>query len=236
LSSKTIIITGAAGGLGSALSRECVGEGYNTVMLDCDRRGLEAVWDNITREGQPEPALYPMDLLAAGPKQFEELLEKVTEEFGGLDAVVHCAARFEGLTPLEQNSPSEWLASVQVNLNAAWLLSAQSLPLLKQSGSGSLYFMLEDLPKMKGPFWGAYGVCKHALAALAGQFAAGCKSSDVQVLGINPGVMRSALRARSYHAENPELQPDAEIAAKQIVRFLKREVEPDTTLVDLKTD
>lgn len=202
-------------------------------MLDCNRRGLESVWDTITRDGLPEPALYPMDLLGVGPEHIEELLENVTEEFGGVDAVIHCAARFEGLTPLEQYSPPEWLASVQVNLNAAWLLSAHSLPLLKQSNSGSLYFMLENLSKMSGPFWGAYGVSKHALAALTRQFAAECKSSGVQVLGINPGVMRTPLRARSYHAENPQLQPAAASAAKAIMRLLKREVKPDATIVDL---
>jgi len=233
LSGKTIIITGAAGGLGSALSRACAAEEFNTVMLDCDRPGLEQAWDRITGDGLPEPALYPLDLLGAGPEHFDELLDKVTEEFGRLDAVIHCAARFEGLTPLEQFSPPEWLASIQVNLNAAWLLSAQSLPLLKQSESGCLYFMLEDMPKLNGAFWGAYGVSKHALKALVSQFAAECKSSRVQVLGINPGILRSALRSRAYHAENPNLQPDPESAALQIMKLLKGEVVPDSTLVDL---
>jgi NAD(P)-dependent dehydrogenase (short-subunit alcohol dehydrogenase family) len=226
---KTIIITGAAGGLGAALSRACALEGFNTVMIDCDRRGLEAAWDRITGEGLPEPALYPLDLLGAGPEHYEEMLQKVTEEFGGLDALVHCAARFEGLTPLELFSPPEWLASIQVNLNAAWLLSALSLPLLKQSESGSLYFMLDDLSKLDGAFWGAYGVSKHALVALISQFAAECRSSNVQVLGINPGIFRSALRSRAYHAENPQAQPEPEAAASEIIRLLKRHVEADCT-------
>jgi NAD(P)-dependent dehydrogenase (short-subunit alcohol dehydrogenase family) len=233
LGGKTIIITGAAGGLGSALSRVCTLEGFNTVMLDCDRPGLEKAWDRITGEGLPEPALYPMDLLGSGPEHFDDLLDKVTEEFGSLDAVVHCAARFDGLTPLEQFSPPEWLASIQVNLNAAWLLSAQSLPLLKRSDSGRLYFMLEDLAKVNGAFWGAYGVSKHALKALVSQFAAECKSSRVQVLGINPGVMRSALRSRAYHAENPQLPPDPGVAALKIVQLLKGDVDPGSTFVEL---
>lgn len=233
MTAKTIIITGAAGGLGKALSGACLTAGFNVVMLDKDRRGLEKAWDEITGEGRPEPALYPLDLLGAGPEHFEELLEKVSGEFGGLDALVHCAARFDGLTPLEQFPPPEWLATIQVNLNAAWLLSAQSLPLLRKSESGSLYFMLEDLERMERPFWGAYGVSKHALAALVRQFAAECRSSGVQVLGINPGVMRTDLRARSYHAENPQLQPAPEIAARKILEFLSRENEPNGVLVDL---
>lgn len=236
MSGKTIIITGAAGGLGSALSRACAADGFNTVMLDCDRPGLERAWDQITGDGLPEPALYPLDLLGAGTEHFEELLDKVTEEFGGLDALVHCAARFEGLTPLEQFSPSEWLASVQVNLNAPWLLSALSLPLLRKSESARLYFMLEDMTSMNSAFWGAYGVSKTALMTLVNQLAAECRSSRVQVLGINPGALRSALRARVYHAENPGLQPNPETAALKIMRFLKTDVIPETTFVDLSTD
>ena len=118
MNGKTIIVTGAAGGLGSALSLVCARAGFNTVMLDCDKLGLEAAYDRITDAGLPDPALYPLDLATAGPEDFDQLLETVSTEFGGLDALVHCAARFEGLTPLEQVSPPEWLMNIQVNLNA----------------------------------------------------------------------------------------------------------------------
>lgn len=233
MNGKTIIVTGAAGGLGSALSLACVQAGFNTVMLDCDRRGLEAAYDGITEAGLPDPALYPLDLAGAGPEEFEQLLETVKAEFGGLDALVHCAARFQGLTPLEQVSPPEWLMNIQVNLNAAWLLSAQALPLLRESGQGRLYFMLEDLPRMEGAFWGAYGVSKHALRALVSQFAAECKSSSVQVLGINPGPLQSALRSVAYHSENPALQPAPALAAEKIRQYLAGERVAESSFVDL---
>jgi NAD(P)-dependent dehydrogenase (short-subunit alcohol dehydrogenase family) len=234
LNGKTIIVTGAAGGLGSVLSMEAARDGFNTVMVDSDQRGLEEAYDRITDSDFPEPALHPMDLSSAGPENFEELLDRVNSEFGGLDMVVHCAARFEGLTPLEQVSPAEWLMQIQVNLNAAWLLSAQCLPLLRNSESGHLYFLLEDLPKVRGAFWGAYGVSKHALRALVSQFAAECKSSRIQVLGINPGPLRSALRSRAYHAENPASQPNPCLAAEQIMQLLKGDIEPDDNFVDLQ--
>ena len=233
MNGKTIIVTGAAGGLGSAVSLVCAREGWNTIMLDNDQRGLEEEYDRITKAGLPDPLLHPLDLCGAGPEHFDELLNGIMDEFGGLDAVVHCAARFEGLTPLEQVSPPEWLMQIQVNLNAAWLLSAQSLPLLRNSGAGCLYFMLEDLPKVEGAFWGAYGVSKHALKALINQFDAECRSQGVQVLGINPGPLRSALRSRAYHAENPAEQPDPQALAEHIMKLLNGEIEPESIFVDL---
>jgi len=202
-------------------------------MLDSDRKGLESAHDRVTNAGLPDPALYPLDLAGAGPEHYEELLGTVTSEFGGLDGIVHCAARFQGLAPLEQVSPPEWLLAMQVNLNAAWLLSALALPMLRDAGVGRLYFMLEDMARMEGAFWGAYGVAKHALRALVCQFAAETKPSEVQVLGINPGPMRSQLRSTAYHSENPALQPDPEPVAQQIMELLTGNVTPPGNFVDL---
>jgi NAD(P)-dependent dehydrogenase (short-subunit alcohol dehydrogenase family) len=234
LNGKTIIVTGAAGGLGSALSLCCSRDGFTTVMLDSDRRGLEQAYDRITEAGFTDPALYPLDLAAAGTDDFDEMLGTIESEFGGLDAVVHCAARFEGLSPLDQVSPPEWLMHLQVNLNAAWLLSVQSLPLLRKSASAQLYFLLEDLPKVEGSFWGPYGVSKHALKALVSQLAAECGPSGIQVLGINPGPLRSELRSRGYHSENPASQPDPNPVAEQILHYLNGSIRADGTFVNLQ--
>jgi NAD(P)-dependent dehydrogenase (short-subunit alcohol dehydrogenase family) len=233
LKNKTILITGAAGGLGSELSFLCATAACNTVMLDIDRKGLESAYDFITENGLTEPVLYPMDLASATPEHFEELVDALKSEFGGLDGLIHCAARFEGLRPLEQVSPPEWLHQMQVNINACWLLSVSCLPLLRKSTTASLYFLLEDMERMSGPFWGAYGVSKNALKALTSQFAAECASSGIQVLGINPGPMRTQLRAVAYHGENPGLQPAPATAATKILEFLSGESIPGTVFVDL---
>ncbi len=233
LEKKTILITGAAGGLGSELSFLCATAAYNTVMLDIDRKGLEATYDYIVENGLAEPVLYPMDLATATPDHFEGLVDALKSEFGGLDGLIHCAARFDSLRPLEQISPPEWLHQMQVNFNACWLLSISCLPLLRKSTTASLYFLLEDMDRMSGAFWGAYGVSKHALKALTSQFAAEYASSGIQVLGINPGPMRTQLRAVAYHGENPGLQPAPATAATKILEFLSGESIPGTVFVDL---
>jgi NAD(P)-dependent dehydrogenase (short-subunit alcohol dehydrogenase family) len=231
--SRTVLITGAAGGLGAAISFYCAQTGFNTVMLDNNQKGLNSAWDAIVAAGYPEPALHPLDLATAGPAQFDDLLDALTSEFGGLDAVIHCAARFQGLRPLDQVQPPEWLQQIQVNLNAAWLLSSSCLPLLRESPSSCLYFILEDLRRMEGAFWGAYGVSKHALKALVTQFAEECASTSIQVLGINPGAMATPLRAEAYHAENPATLPSADKAAEKIVEILSGRAVPADVMLDL---
>ena len=229
------MVTGAAGSLGSALCRVAAAEGFHLVMLDCDSRGLERLYDRIVEEGFAEPALQVADLAGVSPDDLQEILEAVRTEFGGLDALVHCAARFDSLTPVEHVPPEEWLLSMQVNLNAAWLLSAQCLPLLRESGSGRLYFMLEDLDTVGGALWGPYGVSKHALRALVGQLTDECQTAGVQVLGINPGPMRSPLRSRVYMAEHPASAPLPSVAAERIVELLTGKREPSGNYVDLAT-
>ena len=230
---KTVLITGAAGSLGSALTRLCLEAGFNTIMLDSDRKGLEKIFDSVAGQGGAEPTLFPLDLASAGPEHYESMTDAIAEEFGGLDALVHCAARFEGLTPLEHIPPPDWLMHIQVNLNAAWLLSVHCLPLLRESDSGRLCFLLEDLQKVQGAYWGPYGVSKHGLMALASQFAAELKSSPVQVLAFDPGPMSSPLRSRAYHAEHPEAQPKPEAAAKQIVDYLLGRRETEDYFIEL---
>lgn len=234
MNGRTVIVTGAAGGLGSALSGVCVRAGHNVVMLDRDRRGLERVFDTIADTGPTEPALYPLDLAGAGPEEYGALVESVESEFGGLDALVHCAARFEALVPLEQTPPEEWLTTLQVNLNAAWLLSVHCLPAIRRSASPRLYFALEDMDRVAGPFWGAYGVSKHALRALVSQFSAECRSAGIQVLGINPGPLRSDLRSRAYHAENPQEQRDPLPVAESILALLEGRSAPTGSFIDLQ--
>jgi NAD(P)-dependent dehydrogenase (short-subunit alcohol dehydrogenase family) len=233
---KTMIVTGAAGALGAAVSRAACARGWNVVMVDRDRGGLERVFDSLGDDSPGAPVLYPMDLAGVTPDEIDDLLEAVHEAYGRLDAVIHCAAHFTGLTPLEHFDPAEWLMHMQSNVNAPWLLSARALRLLREAGSGKIVFVLEDLDKVGGPLWGAYGVSKHALAALVRQLAAEVRSSGIEVRGVNPGPMQSALRTKVYHSEHPGKAPDPAQAAGQIVDYVDGLTPWPTETVDLSMD
>jgi NAD(P)-dependent dehydrogenase (short-subunit alcohol dehydrogenase family) len=220
LTGKTILITGAVGGLGSALALRCAEIGAELVLLDKNRSGLSLLSDKITDKGWMSPGLYPMDLAGAGTDDFNDLVDTITSEFGGLHALVHCALDFHSLQPLEQIQPQEWLKSMQVNVNAPWLLTCSLLPLLKQSECGKLIFLLDDIEKVTGAFWGSYGIGKAALIGLVKQFSDTLSHTSVCVHGIIPGPMRTSFRSKVYHAENPLDQPDPAIVASKIASIL----------------
>jgi len=232
LSNKTILITGAAGGLGSALALQCASLGAELVLLDKNRRGLTDLSDQLTEQGMTTPGLYPMDLAGAGVDDLDDLAGILKSEYGGLHALIHCALDFEGLQPLDQVQPQDWLRSMQVNVNTPWLLSCALLPLLKKSQSGRLFFLLDDLETVTGAYWGAYGAGKAALTGLVRQFNASLSHSSVLVRGIIPGPMRTGFRAKVYHAENPMDQPEPKAVASKIALMLTADISRDDLLVN----
>lgn len=233
LSGKTILVTGAAGGLGGAIALQCAGMGADLILLDKNRRGLGDLSDKVTGEGLAPPGLYPLNLAAAGVDDFRDLVETIESESGRLDALIHCALDFDSLQPLDQVQPQDWLQSMQVNVNAPWLLSCALLPLLKKSQNGLLFFMLDDLDAVTDGYWGAYGTAKSALTGMVRQFHATLGNTPVSVRGIIPGPMRTDFRAKVYHAENPMEQPDPAIVANKISTMLAGDLAGDNLIVDL---
>jgi len=230
---RVVIITGAAGALGSELAMQCAQSGWNTILLDKNRRGLEQLYDQIVRSKGLEPSLIVRDLSSLGPKDCAEIVNALEQGPNRLDALIHCATVFDGLRPLEQIQPDQWLSEMQVNINAPWLLSVSCLPLLRLSPRASIYFLSEELGKLQGAYWGAYGVGKHGVHALAGQLAAELSNTSIQVLSINPGPMKSRLRAKAFHAESPDVVGDPGAAAEKILQLLGRKVSALFWQIDL---
>lgn len=233
LSGKTILITGAAGGLGSAISVQCARLGADLVLLDKNRRGLGDLSDEIVALGFKSPGLYPLNLATVGVDDFNELVDTVNAEFGGLDTLIHCAVDFDSLQPLDQVQPQDWLQSMQVNVNAPWLLSCAFLPLLKKSENGRLIFLLDDLDTVTDAYWGSYGTAKAALTGMVRQFDATLNHTSISVCGIIPGPMRTSFRAKVYHAENPVEQPAPSVNARKIAALLSDDIANSELILNL---
>lgn len=213
---STVLITGAAGGLGSALAKLLARRGHSLLLLDRDSRRLDQLSDEIRAAGAEEPGVCPLDLAVAGPDAFHELAMILEREYGGLDHLIHCAAHFQGLTPLDQIDPPEWMKTVQVNLNAVWALTTACTPLLRKGKASSVVIVLENESCSGSAYWGAYGVTKAALLAYSRILSEEVEAVGIRVLALDPGPMRTGLRAAAYLAENPATVPDPARAASAI--------------------
>lgn len=201
LDQRVVLVSGAHGGLGSAAAAACARAGATVVLLGRKLPKLNRVYDAVAQAGA-EPLLYPLDLEGASPDDYAELADRLRAELGHLDGVLHCAVEFKGLTPLEHTDPAAFARVMHVNLTAPWWLSQACLPLLRQAQDAALVFALDDLERVGQPYWGAYGIAQHGLAAMVGMLHAELASSSVRVSALQPGPMRTGLRSRAYADDN----------------------------------
>ena len=213
LEGRVVLVAGAAGGLGSAAALACAKAGATLVLLGRKLAPLNRLYDAVKAAG-PEPILYPLDMEGASPDDFDQLGQAIDGEFGRLDGLLHCAAEFKGLTPLSHTDPADFARAIHVDLTARWWLTQACLPLLAKSEDGAAVFVLDDPARSSGAFWGGYGIAQAGQAALIGMLQAELGTHGPRISGLQPGPMRTNLRARAYQA-NADLQsrPAADYAA-----------------------
>ena len=213
LDGGVVLVTGAAGGLGSAAAVACARAGATVILLGRKVAPLNRVYDAARAVG-PEPMLYPLDLEGASPDDYDQLAQAIEAEFGRLDGLLHCAAEFKGLTPLLHTDPADFARAIHVDLTARWWLTQACLPLLAKSEAGAVVFALDDPARSGGAFWGGYGLAQAAQATLVTMLQAELGEHGPRVSGLRPGPMRTALRGKAFQP-NTDLQarPASEYAA-----------------------
>lgn len=208
LEQRVVLITGATGGLGTALSKTCAEAGATVVLVSRKLKKLEKLYDVLAAYGKAEPAMITLEQDKAGPSEYADLADRIEEEFGTLDAVVHTCAELGTPTPQMAIEHAEWVRIMNVNLTSARLLSLYTLPLLYKSTLASMVFLLDHKPSA---YWGGYGVSKHALQAFMHMIADENDSKRdsqqnplVAINGYDPGPIRTPLRRRAFPGELEE--------------------------------
>jgi NAD(P)-dependent dehydrogenase (short-subunit alcohol dehydrogenase family) len=211
LDGRVILITGAGSGLGRALALESARAGATVILSGRNPAKLERVYDQILASGCPTPAMAVMDLATAGAAEYDGLARVVEEEFGRLDGLVHAAGLLGDRTPLEQYDVPTWCKVLHVNLTAPFILTQVLLPAVRKSADASIIFVSSGVVKQARPFWGAYAVSKSGLESVRGMLYEELETErNIRVNSINPGRMRTAMRAAAYPAEDPNTVPTPE--------------------------
>lgn len=205
LAGKTVLITGAGDGIGRELACQCAAFGAEVVLLGRTIAKLEAVYDQILDVGgAPEPAIYPFNLEGAAANDYLQLADTLAENFSRLDVLVHNAAMLGSLTPVALYDEELWHQVMQVNLNAAFMLSKACLPLLLDSEDSQLLFTTDSVGSRPKAYWGAYQVSKAGLEALARCLAVEHVQNDnLRVNLINPGPVGTHLRTVTHPGIKP---------------------------------
>jgi NAD(P)-dependent dehydrogenase (short-subunit alcohol dehydrogenase family) len=211
LAGRAILVTGAGGGLGSALAKACAALGAQVVLSGRNVRKLETVYDAIVAAGGPRPSIAPLDLERADASHYGALADAVRNEFGRLDGLVHAAAVLGERAPIEHYDVVKWLKVMHVNVNAAFIVTQALLPLLRLSQDASVVFTTSGVSVQGRAYWGAYAASKFAVEGLMQVLADEIDTTtSIRVNSVNPGGMRTRMRAAAFPGEAPETRPKPE--------------------------
>jgi NAD(P)-dependent dehydrogenase (short-subunit alcohol dehydrogenase family) len=208
LSGRAILVTGASGGLGRALSLACARHGATVILHGRVVRKLEALYDEIVAAGHPQPTILPLDLALASADDFGNLAGAIRSQLGRLDGLVHTAAFLGSLGPIEHQSFDAWQKVLRVNLASAMALTRSALPLLSAAPDACVLFTLDARGENPRAYWGAYAAAKSGLSTLATILADEWENRpNLRVNAVVPGPMRSPLRALTHPGEDRSALP-----------------------------
>ena len=223
LSGKVALITGASQGIGAAVAKAYATAGAHVVLLARSQKKLEKIDDEIKEVGGAA-TLMPFDLMRFD--ELDKLGAAIFERFGGLDIVVGNAGLLGTLTPLHQISPREFDHVLGTNVTANFHLIRTLDPLLRASNAGRAIFVTTSSSVTQGrAYWGTYALSKAALESMVKVYANETRKTNIRVNLVNPGAVRTDMRASAKPGENPESVP----APEDIVEVFLELARPECT-------
>ena len=214
---RIALVTGASRGLGRAVALALARSGAHVIAVARTVGGLEELDDAIKAEGNSS-TLVPLDLTDGDA--IDRLGAEIFQRWGKLDAMFGNAAQLGVLTPLAHLDVNIWEKTLTVNLTANWRLIRSMDPLLRLSVAGRSLFVSSGAARHCHPFWGAYSISKAGLEAMIHTYAAETATTSIKVNLLDPGPMRTAMRAQAMPGENPVALPDPANITAQIVEML----------------
>jgi NAD(P)-dependent dehydrogenase (short-subunit alcohol dehydrogenase family) len=202
LAGKVALITGASRGIGAAVASHFAGEGAHVVLAARTVGGLEEVDDAIRARGG-SATLVPLDLRNFG--KIDELAAALHERYRRLDILVGNAGELGMFSPLAHIPPGMWAEIMDLNLTANWRLIRAMDPLLRAADAGRAIFVTSRAAHELYAYWGPYAVSKAGLEMLVRIYAAEIANTGVRANLIDPGIVRTRLRTRSFPGEDPNL-------------------------------
>ena len=234
LQDRIALVTGASRGIGRAAALAFAEAGAHVVAVARTQGALEELDDEIRARGGDPATLVPLDL--KDMEALDRLGAALHERWGKLDVLFGNAGILGDLTPLGHVDPKTWDTLMAVNVTANWRLIRSLDPLLRASAAGRAIFVSSGAAHKCTAYWGPYSVSKAALEALARTYAAETVETPVRVMLVNPGPLRTRMRASAMPGEDPETLRTPDDLAPHIVRLASPEWSETGKLYDFPTD
>ena len=217
LAGRIALVTGATRGIGRASAIAIARAGAHVIAVGRTQGALEELDDEIAALGRHRPTLVPLDL--ADGDGIDTLGYEINGRHQRLDILVHAAAMLGGLWPVSNIPPKLWDQIVATNISAAYRLIRAMEPLLRRSEAGRALFLTTGQGIRKRAFWGGYAASKSALDTLVRCWADEIEHTKIRAVIIDPGVMRTRMRAQAFPGEDPATLTDPAEIGPMIVAY-----------------
>lgn len=230
LKDRIALVVGASRGIGHESALALAKAGAHVVAAARTQGGLEELDDAIFAATGKHATLIPFDLVDGGA--IDRLGGALYERFGRLDIWVQAAAIMgtAGLTPVAHAEPREFAKVEKVNFTGVYRLIRSLEPLLRASDAGRVIHLTSGVASNPRAFWGAYAATKAGAEALMKTWADEIESTPIRVSIVDPGRLRTQLRAQAFPGEDPmELEPPS-VIAPLIVELARGDLTPPLTV------
>ncbi len=177
-SGRVVLVTGASGGLGSAVCNRFLEAGAAVVGVARSARA---------RDGQQRFTAVPADLTT--PQGAHTAVDEALRETGRIDALVHAMGGFAGGRPVAETDDETWDRMMSLNLRPAFLITRAVLPAMIEAGRGRIVAVGSRAGVDPTPTLSAYGVSKAGLNALIQTIAAEVRDDNITANVVLPSVI-----------------------------------------------
>ncbi len=216
LAGRVALVTGASRGLGRAIALALATEGAHVVISARTAGALEEVDDAIVAIGG-KATILQLDMKRLD--RVDQLGPALYERWGKLDILIGNAGTLGNLTPIAHLTNDVWDYTLNLNLGANFRLIRTLDPLLQRSDAGRAIFITSSAARKSTAYWGPYAVSKAALETLVKTYAAEVATTKVAACLLNPGPVRTAMRAKAFPGEDPMTLPTPEAVAPIVVEL-----------------
>jgi NAD(P)-dependent dehydrogenase (short-subunit alcohol dehydrogenase family) len=197
---KVALVTGAARGIGLAVARCFLAEGWRVALLDIETELLDGAVGALEK---PDHTLA-LSCDVSDAAAVTAAIDALSRRFGRLDALVNNAG-VAVFAPLMQTTDDDWNRVLAVNLTGPFLCTKAAVPLMREHGGGAIVNITSISAVRASTLRSAYGTSKAGLAHLTKQLAVELASFGIRVNAVAPGPVDTAM-AKAVHT--PEIRAD----------------------------
>ncbi len=208
LAGRIALVTGASRGIGRAVALRYAKEGAQVIAFARTTGALEELDDEIRKAGGL-PAVLVNESLTDFDK-IDQTGAALFQRFGKLDILVGNAGMLGQLSPMGHYTPKMWTDVFNLNVHANWRLIRAMDLLLRQSDAGRAIFVTSGVARRAAMYWGPYAASKAALEQMVKVYAAEMAHTKVKANIVDPGRVRTKMRAQAYPGEDPMSLPAPE--------------------------